>query len=247
IIYNASNSNKSLYTSSGYDLPNITGEKLYDVLMYNNRLEKNEFVMPVLYSMAKKIYEAQQFALKNGDSLKIYETYRPYEVQMKVADSLRTLASSNKDVHDGINKVGWSESWFISQKLSDHQIGVAIDTTLVKVNSYKVRTMGKYKYIEITNYIEYEMPTNIHELSAKSAVFTKGVSSKDKTAWKNASFAATITDGAIKLQQYCTNADLIPLASEWWHFNDLNAKDIVKGRANGRYYLSGCASMKVTD
>jgi len=30
-----------------------------------------------------------------------------------------------------------------------------------------------------------------------------------------------MTDGAILLQKYLTDAGFTPLASEWWHFNDL--------------------------
>jgi D-alanyl-D-alanine dipeptidase len=248
IVYDDTNSYKSMFRSSGYELPDITGERLYDVSMYNSRLGKTEFVMPVLYHMAKNIYEAQQLALKNGDSLKIYETYRPYEVQMKIADTLNALAAINGDVNNGINTDGWSKEWFISNNLSNHQLGVAIDTSLVKVNTYKIKTMGKYKYIRITKYAEYEMPTNIHELSAKTAVFKYGVATDSKTAWKSAPFSSTITEGAKRLQNYCTSADLTPLASEWWHFNDLDAKEIVKGnKSNGQYYLSGCASIKVIE
>jgi D-alanyl-D-alanine dipeptidase len=210
-------------------------------------IEKDEFVMPILYSMAKKIHKAQQSALKNGDSLKIYETYRPYEVQAKVLNGLRTLAISNNDVNNGINTGNWSMTWFIATGLSNHQLGVAIDTSLVKVNSYKIKTMEKFKYMEIVDYIEYDMPTNMHELSAKSAVFAYGIPSNSKTKWKNAPLASTITEGAVKLQNYCTSADLTPLASEWWHFNDLDAKNIVRGKSRGQYYLSGCASRKEID
>lgn len=34
-----------------------------------------------------------------------------------------------------------------------------------------------------------------------------------------------INSEAMLLQQYCTNAGLTPLASEWWHFNDLTCAD----------------------
>ena len=31
------------------------------------------------------------------------------------------------------------------------------------------------------------------------------------------------SEPALGLQRYCTGAGLTPLASEWWHFNDLEA------------------------
>lgn len=246
IIYDASNSYSSLFKSSGYDIPNITDKKLYDVKMYNYRLEKDEFVMPVLYPMAKKINEAQQLALKNGDSLKIYESYRPRETQRSVVINLKELSASNIDVFNGININSWSETWFIYNGLSNHQLGVAIDVSLVKINTYIVKEIGSYTYIDITNYEEYPMPSPMHELSAQAVTFKYGVSPDSKTAWKNVPLVDNITEGAVKLQNYCVESGLTPISSEWWHFNDLDSKDMIKGSSSkGDYYLSGCSSQKI--
>ncbi|MGE5455807.1 MAG: M15 family metallopeptidase [Ignavibacteriales bacterium] len=248
IVYEDTNSYKSLFISSGHELSGITNEKLYDVLMYNERFDKEKFAMPVLYAMAKKISKAQQLALRNGDSLKIYETFRPYEVQMKVANSFSILTANNSDIYNDINSNGWGAVWFIVGGLSTHQIGVAMDTSLVKVDRYTIKEMGKYKYIEMVDYTEYTMPTRIHDLTSKSAVFKYGVMSDSKTAWKGAPLSPTITVDAIKLQNYCTNAGLTPLASEWWHFNDLDAKESIIGHeSDGRYYLADSVSIKVTE
>ena len=246
IIYDASNSYSSLFKSSGYDIPNITDKKLYDVKMYNYRLEKDEFVMPVLYPMAKKINEAQQLALKNGDSLKIYESYRPRETQRSVVINLKELTATNVKVYNGININSWSETWFIYNGLSNHQLGVAIDVSLVKINTYIVKEIGSYTYIDITNYEEYSMPSPIHELSAQAVTFKYGVSPDSKTAWKNVPLVDNITEGAVKLQNYCVESGLTPISSEWWHFNDLDSKDMIKGSSSkGDYYLSGCSSQKI--
>lgn len=246
IIYDASNSYSSLFKSSGYDIPNITDKKLYDVKMYNYRLEKDEFVMPVLYPMAKKINEAQQLALKNGDSLKIYESYRPRETQRSVVINLKELTATNAKVYNGININSWSETWFIYNGLSNHQLGVAIDVSLVKINTYIVKEIGSYTYIDITNYEEYSMPSPMHELSAQAVTFKYGVSPDSKTAWKNVPLVDNITEGAVKLQNYCVESGLTPISSEWWHFNDLDSKDMIKGSSSkGDYYLSGCSSQKI--
>jgi D-alanyl-D-alanine dipeptidase len=65
------------------------------------------------------------------------------------------------------------------------------------------------------------MQTSIHELSRASAVFTATVGSHSETLWKKATPAANVTSGGFLLQRYCASAGLIPLASEWWHFNDI--------------------------
>jgi D-alanyl-D-alanine dipeptidase len=72
------------------------------------------------------------------------------------------------------------------------------------------------------------------------------VSSNSKTAWKSATATDTMTDGARLLQQYCTDAGLTPLASEWWHFNDLDAQNLVSySSGNGEFWLEGCVSWRM--
>ena len=47
-----------------------------------------------------------------------------------------------------------------------------------------------------------------------------------------------MTTPAKQLQNYCTSAGMSPLASEWWHFNDLDAKEAIKNKGiNGKFYL----------
>ena len=238
IVYDDTNSYQSLFTSSYTAIPNVTGEQLYNVLEYNERLEKEEYRMPIIYAMAKKIMRAQEAALKDGYSLKIYETFRPYETQKKVSSNLKELMKNNKDVYNGIYGGGWSEDWFIAQSISNHQRGVAMDVSLVKVEDTQNKTCGKYKYLEVTQYMEEEMPTKMHELSNKAVTFQYGVQTSSKTAWKNAPLSSSMTNGAKKLQKYCTQADLTPLSSEWWHFNDLDAKkEIGSNYSTGRYFI----------
>ena len=43
--------------------------------------------------------------------------------------------NSNKDVAAGINEGSWQRGWFIAQGVSNHQKGVAMDCSLVKVKA----------------------------------------------------------------------------------------------------------------
>lgn len=245
IIYDDTNSYSSIFRSSGYNLDNITGNALYNVNLYNERLEKKEYLMPLLYTMAKKIAKVQKEALENNDCLKIYETYRPYDVQMKVSESLSNLMNSNETVKAGIVTPPWDKSWFIAVQLSNHQRGVALDVSLCKVTEKEYKYCDKYIYFDVTNYEEYTMPTKMHELSKAAATFTTPVNSKSKTDWKNAHLASSMTNGSIKLQKYFTSFGLTPLASEWWHFNDLDARELTKNNSSaGRYFLTECCSSK---
>ena len=243
IIYDDTNSYKSLFRSSEISIPNITGKQLYNSYKYNKRLSKDEFLMPIIYSMAKKIMDAQTAALEDGYSLKIYETFRPYETQKAVCKNLKELISENKTVYDGIYGGGWSEDWFISQSISNHQKGVAMDVSLVKVNETKIKTTGDYKYLTVTDYSECKMPTKMHELSDAAITFQYGVPASSKTEWKEVPLAETMTSDAKRLQKYCTSVGLTPLSSEWWHFNDLDTRsNIGENYSTGKYNISKCYS-----
>lgn len=242
IIYNNTNAYLSKFTSSGKEIPNLTGEILYNSKFYNERLGRDEYIVPVFYSTARKICIAQQNALDEGNSIIIYEAFRPYEVQKKIINELTTLANSDAEVMKGINSYPWTMSWFINTKISNHQKGVAVDVGLAKVNTRKSNTSGKYIYTKVTDYTEYTMPTQIHELSIASATFTEPVSSLSETAWKKSTLSSSMNSESIKLQSYFTNAGFTPLASEWWHFNDLESLNTVHDSSMGNYIITECLS-----
>lgn len=243
IVYDATNTYGSILHSSGKAIPGITGEGLYPGKQKNARLGTKEFIMPVLYAMAEKIYAAQKAALKNGETLVLYEAYRPYEVQMTIVRALKELAKTDKTVMAGISSAPWALSWFASTRLSNHQRGGAVDISLAKVTATAEKRVGAYGYTDVTDARRYDMPTEMHELSQKAATFTAPVSGSSRTAWKSATFSARMNAPAKRLQKYMTDAGLTPLASEWWHFNDLDALEMTSTtKSTGRYVLSGVVS-----
>ena len=89
------------------------------------------------------------------------------------------------------------------------------------------------------------MPTDIHELSPAAASLAYGVNSKSKTAWKSVPDAGTMNQAALELRGYCVNAGLSPLASEWWHFNDIDAMNATGGKGNGQFEITGNVSRPI--
>jgi D-alanyl-D-alanine dipeptidase len=243
IIYDNTNTYASKFVSSGKTIPGITGEALYDGKAYNMRLGKVSDIVPVLYSMSKKIHLAQQAALEEGNTLVIYEGYRPFFAQKLTVDALTTLAAADPEVMAGINTHPWDTNWFIATSISNHQMGYAIDVTLAKITEQQEFVIGDYTATAVTGYTEYTMPTTIHELSMASATFTGPVKSSSPTAWLQANLADTMNEAAILLQRYCTDAGLTPLASEWWHFNDLDARFATEDNSSkGEYLLDATMS-----
>lgn len=244
IVYDATNTYSSRVRSSKKALPGITGKGLYPGKAQNNRLGERQFIMPVLYATAEKVYAAQRYALQNNETLVLYEAYRPYDVQMTIVRALTRLADSDETVKDGISSAPWTLSWFASTRLSNHQRGCAVDVSLAKINASEQARSGAYGYTRVTSATRYEMPTPMHELSRASAAFSGPVNSKSRTAWRQAAPAASMNDAALRLQSYCTKAGLTPLASEWWHFNDLDAAEATDANpSSGRYTLSRCMSV----
>lgn len=60
-------------------------------------------------------------------------------------------------------------TYFINTGYSNHQRGFAVDVSLVKVKQTEVRTTGGREYLAVPDFIEYDMPTAIHELSMAAA------------------------------------------------------------------------------
>lgn len=243
IVLDNTNSYASVFVSSGKEIPEITGERLYNAKAYNPRLEREEFLVACNWQMVKKIYAAQQLALAAGYTLVINEAFRPNDVQQAVAAALKALADTDKVVHKGINTAPWNIAWFIASRPSTHQMGCAIDTSLAKVTEVEYRLCGEYRYRVVTGCAMTAMPTPIHELSAAAVSLSKPVDSSSATAWKKVDPAITMTKDALRLRDICTGAGLSPLASEWWHFNDLDTKKIVGDHyTTDPFYLDTCLS-----
>ena len=86
------------------------------------------------------------------------------------------------------------------------------------------------------------MQTPFHELSMASATYKEPFPSMEPD-WRKAEDSPTMTAGAKRLRSYCTQAGLTPLASEWWHFNDLEAMEQTKENpGDGRYHCDKCYS-----
>lgn len=218
ITYKITNANKNISKSSGVKL-SVYGKKLYAAgKVYNERLEKEEYIVPVVYSFAQKILTAQKAALKDGYSLKIYDAYRPKSVANELRDSLAALYNSNSTVRKNINysydakgnQYTWGQGWFTAQILSAHSLASAIDVSLTKKGETK----------------SLKMPSSMHELSTKSIKYTYGV--PGQTTVRSDLYSSNMTPAAKKLDAYMMNAGLTSLASEWWHFQDNTAYNRIK-------------------
>ena len=227
IAYNLTNASGSIFTAAnGTEIPDVTGHQFYTGKKINLRLDRKEYIAPCMYTLAQRLAKVQKSAMANGETLVIYETFRPAAVQSAVRDGLSSLIDSNKSIAADMKKadgLGYGQNWFISGGTSGHQAGLSVDMTLAKGDPdelYEYNLDGvTYRKYEV--WTEYDMPSAMHELSSDAVRFRKPASSTsmpDNLEDWTADFASC--EGAKRLQKYCTDAGLIPLASEYWHFND---------------------------
>lgn len=229
IEYKILNASSAEYAVGDLELPGVTGQNLYGNIKLNNpRLGRSEYLVPIAYGTAKKWAQVQS-ALKSelGDGLIFYDGYRPFAVQTKVKQAVDAVENKAGYKELLTDSNGWSKGWFISQHTSDHQRGIAADVGLVSA--------------------ENSMPSHIHDLSINGVVYTSPISNptraddaKIKTSVKN-------NTGAMRLHNVCMNAGLVPLASEWWHFNDNETKSVVGDNGGGSWYASECLSVAPED
>ncbi len=236
IVYWDVNSDKSIFRSSGVSMPGITGEKLYESRAFNKKLQTDEYYMPVLYPMAAKIMAVQKAVRDEGDTLIMYQTFRPHDTQRAVGQSLIKLHSKNQKVRAGIDGSGWGISSFIALNLSNHQLGIAIDVSLGKIIESEEIEGSKYEYTLLTAK-EYTMQTPMHELSRASSSFAYPVRTRTGTAWKSAPLNPDMTKASKRLRKHAIASGLTPISSEWWHFDDWDAAKQVPAGSDGRYRL----------
>ncbi len=138
--FEIANASSSIFRSSGYALDGVTGYQLYSCgKVWHSKLQREEYLVPILYDAAKKFASAQFLAEQEGLTLKIYDAYRPKSVTYLIRDALNSLCSYNSNVLAGVNYAAngsyWGQGWFLAQSTSSHNYGAAIDVTLVDIQT----------------------------------------------------------------------------------------------------------------
>ena len=237
IIYQNTNASASVKVSLGLDIPGVTGQQLYNAGGFNPRLDRYEYIVPGLYSLARALFVAQQEAERTGDSIIMNEAFRPTTAQTATRNGLTRLIQDNNQVHQAINAGPWNMGWFISTGVSNHQRGSAVDVSLASVNNYIYHQTGDFIFRRNHNFREYFMQTDIHELSPLAAIVQnpRNISAAELLAG-TVTLAENVTQGTRQLQQLLATAGFTPLASEWWHFDHPPSTSIAQSAGiNGNF------------
>ena len=174
IGYDITNSYASKYAVHGYEIPEVTGEvvKGYEHVC----LAEGVYLAPYLYPCCEKLYTAANAALEQGYRLKIYDSYRPNQATVDIYNKAELM--TNQPVPE-LNIYGevpeelpelaegqtltyrmlWEDGTyglpnFLAKGGSMHNMGIALDLTLERVDSGE----------------ELEMQSDMHDLSIYSVI-----------------------------------------------------------------------------
>lgn len=174
IGYDITNSYASKYAVHGYEIPEVTGEvvKGYEHVC----LAEGVYLAPYLYPCCEKLYTAANAALEQGYRLKIYDSYRPNQATVDIYNKAELMTDQpvpELDIYGEVPeelpelaegqtltyRMLWEDGTyglpnFLAKGGSMHNMGIALDLTLERVDSGE----------------ELEMQSDMHDLSIYSVI-----------------------------------------------------------------------------
>lgn len=210
--YNITNSVYSIYTVHEFAIPGVTGEVTAG---YENVAQQDGgFLVPLLYPTAKKLYTAALTAQAQGLRLKIYDSFRPYAATRAIYDITKEILNDPlpEATFTGVPKstlelpaprpgtdtltYGWlmTGSNFVLASFLAEK-GSAHNLGIALDLTLETLDTGE----------ELQMQTTIHDLSHYSILSENN-------------------ENADRLGSIMLPAGFSGLMSEWWHFQDNDAK-----------------------
>lgn len=161
--YDIANSYSSIFRVHGYDIPGITGTVVKGY--QNIHLSNDDFLVPYLYPCSQLLLQAAKDVREDGYILRIYDAFRPNEATRFLYDTmsglLQTRVSGEITVLNENTAFGqelaaqdfdgeaqnlptfgevmmnsqYQLSWFLAASVSAHNRGIALDLTLVELET----------------------------------------------------------------------------------------------------------------
>lgn len=214
LMYNITNSYASIYMTHEYEIPTITNQ--ITVGYEKVKLKENTYLVPLLFPTAKKLEVAAFDAIDKGYKLLIYDSYRPQEATRMLYDTTLALVDTpipelpfTDKVLEDMPVLGEGEVLTYGDLITDNG-RYTLNYFLAKGGSRHNQGIA----LDLTLYHlktreEVLMQTSIHDLTWYSER-------------KRNNREANI------LSKIMTDAGFGTLTSEWWHYQDNEAKDELK-------------------
>ena len=228
-LYDITNSYKSLYMVHEFEIPKVTDviTKGYEKV----KLKSGEYLVPLLYPTAKRLAEAARIALDAGYKLKIYDAFRPQAATVEIYDL------TEKILEDELPEKPFTKKYTIKElnlpepkkelnpdtnqeeevplTYQDVMLGEEYTLNYFLAKGGSMHNLGlalDLTMVELETGKEVKMQTSMHDLSRYSVL------AKNNKAAK-------------KLTEIMTAAGFGGLVSEWWHFQDNDARKTINPSA----------------
>ena len=222
--YKITNSYRSIYMVHEFEIPEVT-----DVVTagYGNvRQDDGSYLVPLLYPTAKKLVTAAKSAREMGYCLRIYDAFRPNRATREIYDLTEAILDEplpeepftdariedldlpevpeEETPSEPVDGEAWESKLTYRMVMTDEQY----DLSYFLAGSGSTHNQGvalDLTLVDLEGGWEVEMQTSMHDLSRYSIIY------------KN-NYAADI------LAQIMKDAGFGDLVSEWWHFQDNEAR-----------------------
>lgn len=207
--YRITNSFSSMYMMHEFEIPDMTG--VVTAGYEHVRLADGSYLVPLLYPTAQKLLAAGQSAREQGYRLKIYDSFRPNvatrEMYSLAERSLNEPLPEKTYTGVSISSLKLPEGDFEDLTYGSVMLGqFSLNYYVAKGSSRHNLGIALDLTIEsLETGEEIRMQTSMHDLSHYSAL-------------ANNNSAANALSGIMK------GAGFTGLASEWWHFQDNDAR-----------------------
>lgn len=212
-LYDIVNSYDSLYMAHEYELPTVTGEVI--VGYERVRTDENTFLVPLLYPTALKLEQAAFAAMEQGYKLKIYDSFRPRRATQTLYEQAQNLAQEPIP-----------EKTYTGVKLDDLpqlEEGQAL--------TYEMLMTDKGRYT--LSYFLANGTSRHNQGVAMDLTITKVWDDRDlkmQTSMHDLSWYSEVSrnnENADILARIMKSAGFASLVSEWWHFQDDEAREML--------------------
>ena len=223
--YDITNSYMSLYMVHEFEIPEVTNvvTKGYEKV----KMKNGDYLVPLLYPTAKKLADASRIALKEGYQLKIYDAFRPQIATVQIYDLTESILQNELPEKPFTEKYTIEELNLPEPKKeidpeTNEEMEVPLTYEDVMLNeeytlNYFLAKGGSMHnlglaldltMVDLRTGEEVKMQTSMHDLSCYSVLAKNNKEAK-------------------KLTEIMTAAGFGGLVSEWWHFQDNDARKTI--------------------
>ena len=208
--YTIANSYDSLYMAHEYEIPTATGKVI--VGYEKVKLKDGSQLVPLLYPVAQRLGKAAMVAISQGYKLNIYDAFRPQEATIALYDQAQNLANTPipKYTYTGViwDDLPSSQGLTYGQLMTDFG-RYTMNYFLAAGKSQHNRGIAiDLTLTDLVTGEDLKMQTSMHDLSWYSELSRNN---------RNSNTLASIMQ----------SVGFSGLASEWWHFNDLEAQSLL--------------------